>query len=131
MAKVTIDNLDTEIRKVLQEYGADVKKHTAEVVQIAAQLGAKAVRSASLSKFAPSKKKLKQGRYGTGWTAQADTGRLAMRSYIWNKKYPGLPHLLEHGHAKRNGGRTAGVEHIAPVEAQLDRIVYEELKKLL
>lgn len=36
-----------------------------------------------------------------------------VQAHVYSTK-PGLPHLLEKGHAKVGGGRTRAVEHIAP-----------------
>jgi hypothetical protein len=54
-----------------------------------------------------------------------ETNRFGASAVIYNEKYPGLVHLLEKGHALRNGGRTAAKPHVAPVQEWMN----EELRK--
>lgn len=60
---------------------------------------------------------VKTGRYKKSWTVQkvkenANTLVVAVHSL---DRYQ-IAHLLEHGHAKRGGGRVAAIPHIAPAE---------------
>ena len=100
--KVTPDNLAQVLADIMDEY----KEHAEKTL-------AKALQSASRSTFGGT------GQYARGWGVDREKVGGAALYTIWNKNKPGLPHLLEFGHAKGNGGRVAGRTHIKPIEQQI------------
>jgi hypothetical protein len=42
-----------------------------------------------------------------------------------------IAHLLEHGHAKRGGGRVAAIPHIAPAEQHGEEMLESLIEKAL
>lgn len=70
------------------------------------------------------------GKYAKSWKAR-NTGTRTAPEYTVYSDLPGLPHLLEHGHAKRGGGRTRAFPHIAPVEESIPQMIEQEISKLL
>lgn len=110
--KVTTDTLADSIRDILEEYGDELKGSLDEITKKIAQKGQQAIKNESKSKF-------NGKRYWKGWKVDLQVGRLDTKATIYNESLPGLPHLLEYGHAKRGGGRVQGTVHIAPVEEQL------------
>lgn len=108
-ATVPADNFAAAVQKLLDDYGNGVIENTGQLVKKIGQKGAKEVKRASWG-----------NKYPKGWTSKFEQTRMYDEATIYNKT-PGLPHLLEHGHAKRNGGRVPGRVHIAPVEEQLVR----------
>ena len=112
MAKTcTVDNMDAAIMDILDEYEEFTIQTVREATQRIAKEGVKALKSSS-GAFGGS------GKYARGWTSTSEGGRLDTTVTIHNRT-PGLPHLLENGHAKRGGGRVSGRVHIAPVESKL------------
>lgn len=108
------------ISKILEEYHNELDQDVGKAVQSVAKAGAKQLKANSRSSFGGT------GRYASGWTVTKEKDRILHTSVIHNR-LPGLPHLLEHGHAKRGGGRTEGTTHIAPVE----QAVIEQFEKEL
>ena len=126
MAKITVDTFSAEVSKLLAEYADDISNNVEEATKTVARKGAQLLKSESLSAF-KSSNRLKKGRYGTGWTYKVEKGRTGVSAVLYNSKYPGLPHLLENGHAKRGGGFVPGKKHIAPVEEQVVQLYQEEV----
>lgn len=108
---VTIDQMDTAINEILSEYD-EMTIHT--VREVTNKIGVQAVKllKSNSGIFGGT------GKYAKGWTKTSEGGRFDTTVTIHNK-LAGMPHLLEHGHALRNGGRTAARVHIAPVEKEL------------
>lgn len=69
-------------------------------------------------------------KYYKGWTSKMDNRRfgLTVGAVVYGKDgtYQ-LAHLLEHGHAKRSGGRVDPKEHIAPVEDWAVKEVFDRM----
>ncbi len=67
------------------------------------------------------------GAYASSWTVKT----VGDEVIVHNKDHYQLTHLLEHGHALRQGGRARAIEHIAPVEAwavdELPKRIEDEL----
>lgn len=101
-----------EIDKLLYNYGLSVDKDLSELSKQFAKRGAKEVGNRAREMFGA-------GDYSHGWQSQFEEGRYSAQGIIYNAYVPGLPHLLEKGHAKRGGGRVPGRAHIAPVEEKL------------
>ena len=123
--KTPADKLADSIEKILQEYRDDVVKDTGQLAKDFAKKGAKAVRDNARSTFGGT------GKYANGWTSTYESGRFSSQGIIYNKDVPGLPHLLENGHAKRGGGRVQGRSHIAPVEEKISEEFYKAVKEAI
>lgn len=124
--KSTVDTLADDIEKILEEYQGDVELLNKTAVKAIAQKGKQALQNSSKSNFGGT------GKYASGWSARVeDQGRAFARATLYNAKLPGLPHLLEHGHAKRGGGRVDGKVHIKPVEDEMKKAFTEELETKL
>ena len=123
MPKVTIDNLAKVVDDILDEYAGEVQKNMDEITARVGKAGVQALRSESKAKFGGT------GKYARGWTSETEHTRFGAIVTIYNKT-PGLPHLLEHGHAKRNGGRVSGRVHISPVEQEAVNSMLQGVEKL-
>lgn len=133
MAKVTAANLEEVVKKTLDEYGNEVSLTLAKITREVTKKGVQALKTESAETFGTVRKRDKK--YAKTWTSTYQTGFMSAQGIIYNTQ-SGLPHLLENGHVSRNGtGRTFGVvrgrPHISKVEAEIERILLEEVKTRL
>ena len=124
--RVTVDQLAETLQGLLEEYGWEQVDHMEEAVTVAAKEGAAAVATSA-------REKLGGKTYASGWTYKVTRKRMNVEGVIYNKKQPGLAHLLENGHVTRNGtGRTyrptPAHPHIAEVEEQIEYVFERTVK---
>ena len=117
-----------------EQLAAAVMEGLKEYADLATDDMKKAVRKAGTSV----KKEIQQnapsdtGAYAKSWAVK-NTKETAnsLEVTVHSKNRYQLAHLLEHGHAKRGGGRVAGKPHIAPAEENAVRQLEEEIERSL
>jgi len=111
--KIEVSELTNEIVKSLQTYTTEIEKKVETYKSEAAADLVKHLRRTSPKRFGAYSKGWVRVRQGKGWIVR-------------NRVYQ-LTHLLENGHAKRNGGRVRAQPHIKPGE---DRMIETYVQKI-
>ncbi len=121
--RVSIDQMASAIMEGLQEY-ADLA--TDELKESVKKAG-KAVKD-EIAQTAPKD----TGKYAKSWTVKTikETSN-TLDVVVHSKNRYQIAHLLEHGHAKRGGGRVAARPHIAPAEEKAIETLEREVEKAL
>ena len=117
------DSISAQMERILDEYSAEVKQANREADKVVSKNCANKIRSTAAKKT---------GEYASGWTSK----QLDADTYVvYNKKMPGLAHLLEHGHVIRNKkgeyGRTSGDGKIAVAEQEAEVELVETIERKL
>ena len=121
--KVSVDEMASVIMDSMTEYAelasSEVKK--------AVKKSAKTVKN-EISANAPKR----SGAYAKSWTTKTtkETANSLEVTVHSSNRYQ-LAHLLENGHAKRNGGRVAAQVHIAPAEQKGIEELEREIERSL
>lgn len=118
-----IDNLANDIIEGLKEY-ADL---ASDDVKKAVRKAGNTVRK-EISENAPKD----TGAYAKSWSVKKtkETSN-SLEVTVYSKNRYQLAHLLEHGHAKRGGGRVAARPHIAQAEQSAVETLDSEITKAL
>ena len=118
---VSIDGLADAVIQELEEYN----KLSAETVKKAVDKVGKTVRD-QIKGSAP----VRTGKYARSWTSRkTKETATALQVTVYSPSRYMLAHLLEHGHAKRNGGRVRAIPHIAPAEATGEEQLTQEIMR--
>ena len=120
---VSIDRMAAAIAEGLTEYA----ELTAENVKAAVKKSAKTVKD-EIGSNAP----VRTGKYAGSWkTKNTKETSSSLEVTVYSPTRYMLAHLLEHGHAKRGGGRVAARPHIAAAEQHGIRQLEEEIERSL
>ena len=123
ISRVNVDGLADAVMEELNEY-ADL---AATEMKAAVKKAGTQVRK-EISDNAP----VRTGAYARSWTAKT-TGETSttLEITVHSRNRYQIAHLLEHGHAKRGGGRVPGRPHIAPAEEHGAETLEREIRKAL
>lgn len=110
-------DLAAEIAYELENFSNEVDEIVSEEIETVGKEMAKELKEVSPKRT---------GGYAKGWLIKRESKH---KIIVQNKKKPYLTHLLEHGHAKRNGGRVRAIPHIKPTEIKYQEKLAENIKR--
>ena len=119
--KIRIEQLADAVNEQLEEYS----KLTAQTVKTAVTKAGNSVKN-TIRDTAPEK----TGRYAKSWrTKKTKETSTELEVTVYSPSRYMLAHLLEHGHAKRGGGRVRAIPHIAPAEEAAEDQLMRDIER--
>lgn len=137
--RVTVDKLSSAVMEYLQEYKEDIDndvkeladKNIKEARNELKSISPKSKKKVYLRRFSSGESDVQTpGSYASSWSTK--NGKKAKDLYskvAYNKKYYRLTHLLEFGHANRDGSRTKPIPHIRSTEDKYREKFIKELEQ--
>ncbi len=118
-----VEKLASEVMKGLEEY----KDLATETLKKEVQAAGKVAKQ-QISQTAPRD----TGKYAGSWSVKKmSESSNSIGVVVHSRTRYQLTHLLENGHAKRGGGRVAGIPHIAPAEETAAKSLEQNLIRAL
>lgn len=113
-------NLESEIAKALSNFNEEVAQEIGKIVDDLADKTVAKLKGASPKRT---------GDYGDDWDSKLN--KRGERVIYQPKEYR-IAHLLEFGHARRNGGRNVGAKpHIKEIESEVIKEFESEIRRRL
>jgi hypothetical protein len=118
---VTIDQMAGELMKIMDE----VRETSADELKKSIRQAGKDIAS-EIKQTAPRE----TGKYASSWRSSVvSEGAESIQVTVYSPNRYQIAHLLEHGHAKRNGGRVRAIPHIEPAEEKIMGQMESDLKR--
>ena len=132
--RVKPDELSKALLEYLQDYKEDIEDDVVELSNKYIKEAKKELKS--ISPVSENDVRLKggdiqaRGSYARSWSVKNDKKLTDVYSkVVYNKDYYRLTHLLEFGHANRNGSRTKAIPHIRKTEDKYREKFIQELEQ--
>jgi hypothetical protein len=114
---VSINDITGEIARHLRQYTQEVEEELESAQDEVTKDGVKILKQSSPKDT---------GKYAKGWTRKKQGD-----GYVIHNRVYQLTHLLEHGHAKANGGRVSPRVHIRTVEEKMIKDFEERIERAI
>ena len=119
--RISVDQLAEAVMEGLTEYN----KLATDTVKKAVKKAGNTVKN-EIKGAAPRK----SGKYAASWrTKTTKESSTSLHVTVYSPSRYMLAHLLEHGHAKRGGGRVRAIPHIAPAEAAGEQQLTQDIER--
>lgn len=126
--KISADKLAEEIEQTLKDWEEVTSEAAIKGLAVTAE---KAVQKLHNANPSGSGEWGSWDQYNSSWAVKQDTKKNSSTMIIHNKKHYQLTHLLENGHALRNGGRTRAFPHIEPVAEEAEKELLDNIKQYI